>query len=148
MDGDISSMLKAALLMSLFIFIGVGALIAVATNYGQTNDESINEIAAAGNSTYVTIANWTFTQGNQTAQTSDPIGSVQFLTTGLFAVITSIFSLPGLFYTVGTAFLHATAMGLGLGDSTYAAVVLGVFATLVFATFLFGVLYALRGVKI
>jgi hypothetical protein len=134
--------------MSLFIVFIVGALTAVATNYGQTNDESINEIAAAGNSTYTTIAGWAFTQGNATAQTSDPIGSVQFMTTGIFSIIVSFLSLPGIFYTVGTAFFHAAAMGLGLGESTYAAMVVGVFTALVFITFLFGVFYAFRGVKI
>jgi hypothetical protein len=106
MDGEVSSLLQALLIMAIATIALAGAITGIASKYNVQQSDEVNNIVGVMNQTVYTQADWGMTQRNQTTQ--NEWSNFYQLTSGTFSILANImFSVPALFNTVIDAFVRA-----------------------------------------
>lgn len=148
MDGEISSLLQASLIMFIVIFAITSVVMFTSTEYGVEGSDELTEMQQmAGNNTY-TIGNWT---SNTSANvTQNDWSNVFQLTSGTFSILSSmIFALPSVISSMFMLFMKSLMVPIGLSPTYgFGALLVSVIQTLILATFAFAAIQAITKVKL
>jgi hypothetical protein len=149
MDGPISSLIQAVLVLFLAIFVFMGAISGVASTYGQNTTPAVQnliDLSTQNTGNNSTIMNWA-TQMS-TNVTSNSWTQVFMLTTGSLAIMGNmVTTLPSIFYAVFTVFIGAIMIPLGVAPE-FTIIVTNIFAVIILLTFSFAVLKAITKVEV